>query len=84
VSRFERPGDVFLADCPARLAIEVVADKWTVVVIYGLGRGPRRHNELKMLSRWAEAHGADIVDAQDRAQARAEDAGFSASALTRR
>lgn len=46
---FERPGDIFLADCPARLAIELVADKWSVVVIYGLSRGPRRHNELKEL-----------------------------------
>ena len=43
---FQRPGDVFLADCPARLAIETIADKWSVVVLYGLSRGPRRHGEL--------------------------------------
>ncbi|MEU7755830.1 helix-turn-helix domain-containing protein [Micromonospora sp. NPDC049101] len=113
---FMRPGDVFLADCPARLAIELVADKWSVVVIYGLSQGPRRHNELKaliggvsskvlaqtmrrlqrhglvgrsalpeqpsiaqyeltplgqtlvepveMLSRWAEQHGSDVLQAQ--------------------
>ena len=112
-----RPGDVFLADCPARLAIELVADKWSVVVIYGLSQGPRRHNELKaliggvsskvlaqtmrrlqrhglvgrcalpeqpsiaqyeltplghtlvapvqMLSRWAERHGPDVLQAQE-------------------
>ena len=30
------PGDCFLADCPARLAVELIADKWTVVVLYGL------------------------------------------------
>jgi DNA-binding HxlR family transcriptional regulator len=39
-------GDVFLADCPARLAIEVIADKWAVVTLYGLSEGPRRHGEL--------------------------------------
>jgi DNA-binding HxlR family transcriptional regulator len=43
---FERAGDVFLADCPARVAIEAIADKWSVVVLYGLSRGPRRHGEL--------------------------------------
>jgi DNA-binding HxlR family transcriptional regulator len=43
---FQRPGDVFLADCPARVAIETIADKWSVVVLYGLSRGPRRHSEL--------------------------------------
>jgi DNA-binding HxlR family transcriptional regulator len=46
---FQRPGDVLLADCPARLAVEVVADKWSVVTIYALGRGPRRHGELRAL-----------------------------------
>jgi DNA-binding HxlR family transcriptional regulator len=40
------PGEVFLADCPARLAVELIADKWTVVVLYGLSEGPVRHGEL--------------------------------------
>ena len=40
------PGNVFLADCPARLAVEVIADKWAVVVLWGLNEGPRRHSEL--------------------------------------
>lgn len=38
--------DVFLADCPGRLAVELIADKWTVVVLYGLSNGPLRHGEL--------------------------------------
>jgi DNA-binding HxlR family transcriptional regulator len=42
-------GDVFLADCPARLAVEVIADKWAVVVVWGLSQGPRRHGELVTL-----------------------------------
>jgi DNA-binding HxlR family transcriptional regulator len=46
VGEFGRPGDMFLADCPARLAVEVIADKWTVVTLYALSRGPRRHGEI--------------------------------------
>lgn len=49
MSEFTRPGDVFLADCPARLAVDVIADKWSVVVVFALGRGPRRHRELQQL-----------------------------------
>ena len=40
------PGELFLADCPGRLAIELIADKWTAVVLYGLSEGPVRHGEL--------------------------------------
>ena len=39
-------GNVFLADCPARLAVEIIADKWAVVVLYGLADGPKRHGGL--------------------------------------
>ncbi|BAJ26302.1 MULTISPECIES: helix-turn-helix domain-containing protein [Kitasatospora] len=39
-------GDVFLADCPARLAIEIVTGKWAAVVLFALSRGPCRHGEL--------------------------------------
>ncbi|WP_339127384.1 helix-turn-helix domain-containing protein [Streptomyces sp. f51] len=41
-----RPGTVFLADCPARLAIEVIAGKWAVVTLFALSDGPLRHGEL--------------------------------------
>jgi DNA-binding HxlR family transcriptional regulator len=41
-----RPGTVFLTDCPARLAIEIIATKWTVVTIFALSKGPLRHGEL--------------------------------------
>jgi DNA-binding HxlR family transcriptional regulator len=40
------PGDGFLADCPARLTVELLADKWAAVVLYGLSKGPIRHGEL--------------------------------------
>ncbi|MFF0693386.1 winged helix-turn-helix transcriptional regulator [Streptomyces tendae] len=39
-------GPTFLADCPTRLAVEIIADKWAVLVIFGLSRRPRRHSEL--------------------------------------
>jgi DNA-binding HxlR family transcriptional regulator len=39
--------DVFLADCPARTTLDLIADTWSVVVVFGLGRGPWRYNELR-------------------------------------
>ncbi|MET0455429.1 MAG: helix-turn-helix domain-containing protein [Mycobacterium sp.] len=40
------PRDAFLADCPGRLTVELIADKWTAVVLSGLSEGPVRHGEL--------------------------------------
>jgi DNA-binding HxlR family transcriptional regulator len=37
---------MFLADCPGRMAVELIADKWTVVVLSGLSEGPVRHGDL--------------------------------------
>ncbi len=60
---------MFLADCPARLPIELLSDKWAALVLYGLSQGPVRHGDLteliggisrKMLTqtlRRLEAHG---------------------------
>ena len=39
--------DVFLADCPARTTLELVAHRWTVVVVHGLGARPMRFGELQ-------------------------------------
>lgn len=39
--------DVFLADCPARTTLALVADTWSVVVIFGLGDRPQRYSELR-------------------------------------
>ncbi|NUP25377.1 MAG: helix-turn-helix transcriptional regulator [Nocardia sp.] len=39
-------GPAFLADCPTRLAVEIISDKWTVLVLFGLSGEPRRHGEL--------------------------------------
>ncbi|MFG1925277.1 winged helix-turn-helix transcriptional regulator [Cryptosporangium sp. NPDC048952] len=40
------PGDLFLADCPGRLAFDLISDKWSAIVLYGLSEGPLRHGEL--------------------------------------
>lgn len=40
------PDAPFLADCPARLTVELLADKWTAVVLYALSQGPVRHGDL--------------------------------------
>ncbi|MEV0294757.1 helix-turn-helix domain-containing protein [Nocardia sp. NPDC050710] len=39
--------DVFLADCPARTTLALIADTWSVVVIFGLSDGPQRYGELR-------------------------------------
>jgi DNA-binding HxlR family transcriptional regulator len=39
-------GSAFLADCPTRLAVDILADKWSVLVLFGLGQRSRRHGEL--------------------------------------
>jgi DNA-binding HxlR family transcriptional regulator len=33
--------------CPARQALNLVASKWTVLIIYELGDGPSRFNQLQ-------------------------------------
>jgi DNA-binding HxlR family transcriptional regulator len=42
-------GTAFLADCPTRLAVEIISDKWAVLVLFGLSGQPRRHGELAAL-----------------------------------
>jgi DNA-binding HxlR family transcriptional regulator len=39
-------GPAFLADCPTRLAVEIISDKWAVLVLFALSRQPHRHGEL--------------------------------------
>src|SRR5262245_1331654 len=42
-------GPVFLADCPARLAVEIIAEKWAVIVLFALSLQPQRPGELAEL-----------------------------------
>ncbi|WP_413105437.1 winged helix-turn-helix transcriptional regulator [Streptomyces sp. Inha503] len=45
-----KAGTAFLADCPTRLTIEIIASKWSVLVLYALVGGPKRPVELVALS----------------------------------
>ncbi|WP_327280827.1 MULTISPECIES: helix-turn-helix domain-containing protein [unclassified Streptomyces] len=45
-----RPGIAFLSDCPALLAMEIIASKWSMVTLFALTDGPLRHGELVELS----------------------------------
>ncbi|MGC5248360.1 winged helix-turn-helix transcriptional regulator [Gordonia sp. DT219] len=38
--------NALLTDCPARLAVEIIADKWSFLVIFALREEPHRHGEL--------------------------------------
>ncbi|WP_294326217.1 helix-turn-helix domain-containing protein [uncultured Sphingomonas sp.] len=40
-------GDVFAADCPTRLLLDRIGDKWSALVLLLLGEEPYRFNELK-------------------------------------
>lgn len=42
-------GAGFLADCPTRLTVEILSDKWSVLVLFGVSQQPRRHGELVAL-----------------------------------
>ena len=39
--------DVFVADCPARTTLDLVADTWSVIAVVALDRGPARYGELQ-------------------------------------
>jgi DNA-binding HxlR family transcriptional regulator len=39
--------DVLSARCPSRAALDLIADKWTVLVASCLADGPRRHSRLR-------------------------------------
>ncbi|HAD84287.1 MAG TPA: transcriptional regulator [Brevundimonas sp.] len=40
-------GNVYAADCPTRLLLDRIADKWTVLLLTTLSDGPMRFNALK-------------------------------------
>ena len=39
-------GPSFLADCPTRLAVDIISNKWAVLMIFALSSRPRRHGDL--------------------------------------
>ncbi|WP_196449717.1 helix-turn-helix domain-containing protein [Planomonospora sp. ID82291] len=40
-------GDAFDPDCPTRLILDRIGDKWSVLVVLSLRNGPRRFTELR-------------------------------------
>lgn len=40
------PCDVFSSQCPSRRLLDLIADKWTLLVVHRLHDGPRRNGEL--------------------------------------
>lgn len=41
-------GDVFDPDCPTRVVLDRVGDKWTVLIIETLDQGPKRFSEIRL------------------------------------
>ena len=41
------PADVFNAGCPARAVLDVLAEKWALLLVHRLARGPARTSELR-------------------------------------
>lgn len=39
--------NVFSADCGSQQVLELIADKWTALVIYALAQGTKRYSELQ-------------------------------------
>src|SRR5437764_12150822 len=42
-----RQGDLFDPDCPTRLVLDRIGDKWTVLVVLLLSDGPMRFSRLR-------------------------------------
>ena len=48
---FGMPGNLLDPDCPTRLVLDRVGDKWTALVVLLLSDGPLRFSELRGLER---------------------------------
>ncbi|GAA0960937.1 helix-turn-helix domain-containing protein [Kribbella koreensis] len=46
-AKFFDRGDVFDPDCPTRLILDRIGDKWTVLALLLLSKGPLRFTELR-------------------------------------
>ena len=43
----EQPPDVYSRDCPSRLVLDRVGDRWTALIVGVLEEGPRRFSEIR-------------------------------------
>ncbi|MBD1832899.1 helix-turn-helix transcriptional regulator [Cyanobacteria bacterium FACHB-472] len=46
VPKFPEP-DIFNANCPTQQVLDTIANKWSVIVVYCLSFGTKRHSELQ-------------------------------------
>ncbi len=46
VSDFPEP-EVFTLNCPTQQILDIIADKWSVIVLYCLAYRPRRYNDIQ-------------------------------------
>ena len=44
--RVAMQGDVYVESCPSRAILELIADKWTLLILPALRHGPSRNGEL--------------------------------------
>lgn len=45
-AQVKKKGDISSSTCPSRGVLDLVADKWTVLIIHTLNKKTMRHNEL--------------------------------------
>jgi DNA-binding HxlR family transcriptional regulator len=46
--RIDWEGDAFDPECPTRVVLDRVGDKWTVLIVDILDGGPKRFNEIRL------------------------------------
>lgn len=46
VHQFPEP-DIFTLNCPTQQILDVISDKWSVIVLYCLAFQPRRYNDIQ-------------------------------------
>lgn len=44
---YSRPADVLSQDCPSRVVLQRIGDKWTALVFQALKNGPRRFSAVR-------------------------------------
>lgn len=45
--RRRQPADVFASNCPSRSVVDILSDKWAMLLLWSLARGPLRFGELR-------------------------------------
>src|SRR3712207_7577886 len=62
--RFHGGADAYLAACPSRQILDVLANKWTMLVMGALSGGPMRFGELRRRLDRSEEHTSELQSRQ--------------------